>query len=84
MAYASVNNIVVVTHEEYAPDVKRKVQMPNVCLEFDIKYANTFEMLREIHQKHEAKRKATMTGQSTRLQQQKSSPGKNTGASMIT
>ena len=51
LAYAKVNNLIVVTHEEYAPDAKRKVPMPNVCLEFDIEYVDTFAMLRELGEK---------------------------------
>lgn len=38
----------VVTHEEYAPDVRRKAPIPNICLEFDVEYCNTFEMLKEL------------------------------------
>lgn len=51
MAYASVNDQIVVTHEEYAPEVKRKVPIPNVCVEFDIEYVNTFEMLHALGEK---------------------------------
>ncbi len=46
IAYAKVNGLVVVSHEEYAPDAKRKVPVPNVCIEFKVEYCNTFEMLR--------------------------------------
>src|SRR5262249_49725186 len=42
IAYAKVNGLTVVTHEELAPDAKKTVPMPNVCLEFDVDYANTF------------------------------------------
>ncbi len=49
IAYAAVNRQVVVTHEEFAPEAKRKVPMPNVCLEFGVEYANTFEMLRDLN-----------------------------------
>lgn len=45
VAYAKANDLTVVTHEEYAADVKRKVPIPNVCLEFKVDYVNTFEML---------------------------------------
>ncbi len=51
MAYASVNDQIVVTHEEYAPEVKRKVPIPNVCVEFEIEYVNTFEMLHALGEK---------------------------------
>jgi hypothetical protein len=36
------------THEEYAPDARNKVPMPNVCLEFEVDYCNSFEMLRDL------------------------------------
>lgn len=45
IAFAKVNKSIVVTHEEYAPDVQRKVPIPNVCLEFNVECVNTFEML---------------------------------------
>ncbi len=48
IAYAKANALVVVTHEEYAPDVQKKVPIPNVCIEFDVEYCNTFEMLRDL------------------------------------
>jgi hypothetical protein len=48
VAYAKVNGLVVVTHEEYAPAVQRKVPVPNVCLEFGVDPVNTFEMLAEL------------------------------------
>ena len=51
MAYASVNSLIVVTHEDYAPEIKRKVPIPNICVEFDIEYVNTFEMLRDLKEK---------------------------------
>lgn len=48
VAYAKVNGLLVVTHEEFAPEAQKKVPMPNVCLEFDVTYANTFEMLNDL------------------------------------
>jgi hypothetical protein len=51
IAYAAVNGLVVVTHEQFAPDVKIKVPMPNVCLEFDVEYVSTFDMLRDLGEK---------------------------------
>lgn len=48
VAYAQTNSLVVVTHEEYAPEAKRKVPIPNVCLEFDVEFCNTFDMLRDL------------------------------------
>ncbi len=51
IAYAAVNGLVVVTHEQFAPEAKRKVPMPNVCVEFDVEYVDTFSMLRELGEK---------------------------------
>lgn len=51
LAFASVNGLTVVTHEQYAPDAKRKVPMPNVCVEFEVEYADTFQMLRDLGEK---------------------------------
>ncbi len=48
IAYAEVRGYVVVTHETYEPNIRRKIKIPNVCEEFDIPYINTFDMLREL------------------------------------
>lgn len=48
IAFAKVNGMILVTHEDYAPDAKKKVPIPNVCLEFDVEYDNTFEMLEDL------------------------------------
>lgn len=48
VAFAKINGLIVVTHEEYAPDVKTKVPIPNLCIEFAVVYQNTFEMLRDL------------------------------------
>lgn len=51
IAYASVNSLKVVTLETHEPDRRNKVKIPNVCLEFDVDYCNTFEMLKELKAK---------------------------------
>ena len=48
VAYAKANGLLVVTHEEFAPKKQTSVPIPNVCLEFDVEYCNTFEMLRNL------------------------------------
>ena len=48
VAFAKVNALIVVTHEEYVPAVQKRVPMPNVCLEFNVDCVNTFEMLEEL------------------------------------
>ena len=39
---------VVVTHEQPAPDARRKVPIPNVCQAFNVPLVDTFEMLRTL------------------------------------
>lgn len=48
IAYAKANGLVVVTHEEYAPDARKTVPIPNACLEFNVDYCDTFAMLRAL------------------------------------
>ncbi len=48
IAYAAANDLTVVTHEQYAPEARRKVPIPNVCIEFDVDYVDTFFMLRDL------------------------------------
>ncbi len=46
IAYAKTFGYTVVTHEELAPDVRRRVPIPNVCRAFSVPYQDTFSMLR--------------------------------------
>lgn len=59
IAYAKANGLIVVTHEEYAPDAKRKVPIPNVCIEFSVNYCNTFEMLKDLKERFVLKHRRT-------------------------
>lgn len=47
-ACATANNYIVVTHEVVKPEIRRQVPIPNVCQAFDVKFVDTFEMLREL------------------------------------
>lgn len=58
IAYANANHLVVVTHEEFAPDAKKKVPMPNLCVKFGVEYANTFEMLRDLQAQFDLRKKS--------------------------
>lgn len=51
VAYAAVNGLVVVTFEQYEPQAKRRVPIPNLCVEFDVEYVDTFAMLRDVGEK---------------------------------
>jgi len=48
IAYAGVHGLAVVTHEEFAPNVRRKVPIPNVCRQFNVPFVDTFSMLRTL------------------------------------
>ncbi|OHB66659.1 MAG: hypothetical protein A2V70_13410 [Planctomycetes bacterium RBG_13_63_9] len=48
IAFAKANNLTVVTHEVYNRDARRRVPMPNVCVEFDVDYVDTFKMLEDL------------------------------------
>jgi hypothetical protein len=48
IAYALAKNCVVVTHEQYDQNIKRKVKIPNVCRAFGVRYVDTFQMMREL------------------------------------
>lgn len=48
VAYAGVNEAIIVTHEVRNPNIRRKVPIPNVCDVFDVNYLDTFEMLRQL------------------------------------
>ncbi len=48
VAYARVKTCVVVTLEQPAPSAKNKIKLPDVCLAFNVRCINTFEMLREL------------------------------------
>ncbi|MBI2383789.1 MAG: DUF4411 family protein [Gammaproteobacteria bacterium] len=48
VAYARATGCTVVTHEEFSPDVKRKVPIPNVCRQFGVPHTDTFSMLKSL------------------------------------
>lgn len=55
---ASMPGSIVVTHEEYNPDIKRAVKLPNVCKQFGVPWVNTFSMLRALNVKFQWERLA--------------------------
>lgn len=48
IAYAKAKGLVLVTHEEFAADARKRVPMPNVCRAFQVEHVNTFDALREL------------------------------------
>lgn len=49
VAMALVKDYVIVTHEVYNKEIKKKIPIPNVCRAFNIEYINTFDLLREMN-----------------------------------
>ena len=48
VAHASVSQRVVVTEEVFNSHIQRKIPIPNVCIAFNVRYIDTFQMLREL------------------------------------
>lgn len=48
LAFALANELIIVTHEAFDQNIKKRIPIPNVCTEFDIDYCDTFEMLRQL------------------------------------
>lgn len=50
VAYAKKNGCIVVTHEVSQPSRKNKIKIPEVCLQFSVRYLTPIEMFRELHE----------------------------------
>jgi len=48
VAYAKAKSYVVVTHEKFDPNVRRKIPLSNVCKAFSVSDVDTFQMLRAL------------------------------------
>jgi hypothetical protein len=48
VAYARAKGCVVVTHEQFDPNVRRDIPIPNVCQAFGVQNVDTFQMLRDL------------------------------------
>jgi Domain of unknown function (DUF4411) len=48
IAYAKVYGLTVATLETSDPNSKKKVKIPDVCIEFGVAHENTFDMLRAL------------------------------------
>lgn len=52
-AYAMVHGVKVATNEQSNPESRREVKLGDVCLQFGVKYEDTFEMLRALRVHYE-------------------------------
>lgn len=48
-AIAKAHDMVIVTQESFRPNIKRRVKIPNICREFDIRYCNIFQLMRDLN-----------------------------------
>lgn len=47
-AYAAIHPCIVVTHEEFAPNIKKSIKLPNVLQAYDVEYIDLFDCLRRL------------------------------------
>lgn len=50
VAFAKVNDLVVVTHEGHHPEARTRIPIPNLCIKFKVAYCNTFDMLNALNE----------------------------------
>ena len=50
VAFAMSNDCVIVTYEKSEPNRKTRIKIPEVCNQFNVRYTNTVEMLRELNE----------------------------------
>jgi hypothetical protein len=48
VAYSMVHGTIVVTNEQPRPDSRNRVLLPDVCVQFQVPYKDTFAMLRQL------------------------------------
>lgn len=46
IAKAKVSDAIVITQEVWVGDAKKRIQIPNICSEFNVRYMNTFDVLK--------------------------------------
>ena len=49
VVFARVDAVTVITNEESAPDSRRIIKPPDVCNRLEVRYENTFSMLRALN-----------------------------------
>ncbi|UEC43788.1 MAG: hypothetical protein METHAR1v1_1690002 [Methanothrix sp.] len=48
VAYALAKDSIVVTHEQFRPEAKNEIMIPNACKAFGVEYVDTFQMMRAL------------------------------------
>ena len=50
IAMAMSNGFTIVTYEKSEPARKNRIKIPEVCNQFNVRYINTIEMMRELNE----------------------------------
>lgn len=50
VTFAMSNNWTIVTYEKSEPNRQNRIKIPEVCNQFNVRYINTIEMLRELNE----------------------------------
>jgi len=53
VAYARVNDVMVITNEQPRPESRNRILLPDVCNHFGVKYDDTFAMLKALRVRYE-------------------------------
>ena len=53
VAYAMVHGVPVVTNEQPRPQSRNRILLPDVCVQFNVTYGDTFALLRELGVRYE-------------------------------
>ncbi len=53
VAYAMVHGVTVVTNEQPRPQSRNRILLPDVCVQFNVAYKDTFAMLNELAVRYE-------------------------------
>lgn len=48
VAYAMAHDVTVITNEQSRPESRSRILLPDVCMQFDVTYKDTFLMLHEL------------------------------------
>ncbi|MFW6106846.1 MAG: DUF4411 family protein [bacterium] len=53
VAYAMVHDVMVITNEQPRPQSRNRILLPDVCVQFNVTYKDTFAMLNELAVRYE-------------------------------
>lgn len=51
VAYGMTTDCTIITYEVSAPESKNSIKLPDVCIQFNVSWMNTIEMMRELNER---------------------------------